>query len=132
MFITLFYCVINCEDNVVTFANAGHDPPLLFPKDCDQPQELYSGDVMVGVFPRVDYQEQTIKLNPGDLLLMYTDGIVEARNSEKELYGEERLIQMILDNRDKEVEEIKEAICRDVREYVGDTSKSIIYTVTYG
>ncbi len=124
MFITLFYCVINSEDSSLTFANAGHDPQLLFLKESSEPQELYSGDIMVGTFPNIEYHEQTLQLNPGDLLLLYTDGIVEARNKNKELFGEERLINLILKNRDKEIGEIRELICDTVHEFVGDQPAS--------
>ena len=124
MFITMFYCVINCNDKVVTFANAGHDPPLLFSKNSNEPQELYSGDMMVGAFGGIDYREQSLQLQPGDLLLLYTDGIVEARNVRDELFGEERLKKLIWDNVDQEVGEIKQTILHEVNEFVGDRPAS--------
>jgi len=90
-FVTVFVCVIDLKNNVMTYSNAGHNPPLINTKKSAVEFLKMTGDMALGVIANVDYKEKTHKLYPGESLLLYTDGLTEAVNIRQEQYGEERL-----------------------------------------
>ena len=92
MFVTVFFCILDPSDGTVSFANAGHPSPLLLRAD-GVPVPLPSvGDIVLGLLPGADYELFTLRLEPGDVLFMYTDGVTEAMNAAGEEFGEERLV----------------------------------------
>jgi phosphoserine phosphatase RsbU/P len=111
-FATFFYAVYNDSQKTLTYCNAGHNPPLYFRGD--SVERLRSGGMVVGVFADSQYDQETIDLNIGDLLLAYTDGIVESINEYGEEFGEERLVQLVRKNRHLDANAIKTAIVDDV------------------
>ena len=92
-FTTLFYAVFNIQEQVLTYVNAGHNYPFLFRQDRVIP--LKTGGLPLGFFPETSYKVEVAKLYPGDLLVLYTDGLTEASDNDDELFGEESLIQVI-------------------------------------
>ena len=92
-FISLFYGVLDSQDNQLTYCNAGHNPPILLRAD-GSATELNSSGAILGRFPDWQYLQVDRKLNPGDTLLLFTDGVVEACSQENELFGEQRLVQL--------------------------------------
>lgn len=93
-FVTAFYGVLNRKYNVLTFANAGHNPPLLYRKG-EPLRWLMSGGPILGVLPDAGFQQEQVEMIPGDVLLLYTDGVTEAKNADDEEFGEERLAQLV-------------------------------------
>jgi sigma-B regulation protein RsbU (phosphoserine phosphatase) len=91
MFVSAFYAVLDPASGLVVYANAGHNPPLWQPASGAPAQQLFSGDLVLGVAPGIRYREQQLHLAPGDLLLLYTDGITEATSPADELFGLDRL-----------------------------------------
>lgn len=93
-FITFFYGVVDTLCNRLTYTNAGHNAPLLVRRDgsvfC-----LSNGGVILGVLPDYQYSQGSIELQPGDQLLLYTDGISEATDASDEEFGEARLQQLL-------------------------------------
>lgn len=83
---TLFYGVFDGDTRTLHYVNAGHNPPVVLRHD-GATQWLDSGGAPVGMFPDSDYQESTVQLNPGDLVIVYTDGVVEATNRVGEEWG---------------------------------------------
>jgi phosphoserine phosphatase RsbU/P len=81
----------------LSYVNAGHNPPMLFHKNGNERQlsRLDSGGTVVGMIPQFSYRQTTVELNPGDLLVMYTDGVSEAMNPAEEEWGEERMTSAI-------------------------------------
>lgn len=75
-FVTLFYAIIDVEQATIVYSNAGHNPPLIISRS-GQSRELSCGGMVLGVMPQPDYQEETVKLSDGDLLVLYTDGVIE-------------------------------------------------------
>jgi sigma-B regulation protein RsbU (phosphoserine phosphatase) len=75
----------------MTYANAGHSPPIIL-KDCGKVLRLSGGGAVLGVFSEESYDLAQLALEPGDVFLAYIDGVSEAQNSAGEEYGEERLI----------------------------------------
>lgn len=95
MFVTLFYGVLDLETGQLTYANAGHNPPLCFPGETRKPRRLERTGMALGVLEDSRIDERQITLQPGDLLVFYTDGITEAFSPDQEMYGEARLIGVL-------------------------------------
>ncbi len=115
-FLTAFYAVMDTESLDLVYCNGGHPAPLLYRKQTHQIEELSTGGPLVGAFPEMVYEEGTVKLNRGDALLVYTDGITEAQggNSPYEFYGEGRLRHVFLEGlvRMEVLPNIMEDLCR--------------------
>ncbi len=113
MFITAWVGLLNLETGVVHFANAGHNPPVLIRDGQARILEIDS-DLILAVMDDAEYKSQTLKLEPHDLLLLYTDGVTEASNGARELYGEKRLLEA-LSGIVPEEDNICELVCRRVK-----------------
>lgn len=95
-FVTFFFGILDFEGNC-TYTNAGHNPPYLVRTDgslC----ELTEGGMVLGLFPQAQYESRTIKMEPGDHLVLFTDGVLEARNTADEEFGEERICGLLKQN----------------------------------
>ena len=82
-------CATVTKDGDLTYANAGHNPPLLVTEEGIR--RLVAGGPMLGVFPDATFAEETVRLRPGDLLIVFSDGVTDALKDEKEEFGEDRL-----------------------------------------
>jgi sigma-B regulation protein RsbU (phosphoserine phosphatase) len=111
-FASFFYAVYDDALQTLTYCNAGHNPPLYF--DGSGVRRLEAGGIVVGVFPDVQYDQETIQMKTGDVFLAYTDGIVESINEYGEEFGENRLIQLVQENRSLDANKIKEAVVDQV------------------
>lgn len=94
VFVTACYGVLNKRKGVFTYSNAGHDWPLLLHRD-GSITRLKEGGPLLGVIPDAEYQMTEVILEPGSVLLMYTDGIVEAGGQTGEELGEERVVELL-------------------------------------
>jgi len=92
------------------YCNAGHNPPALYRSHSQQISTLSIGGPVAGILPDASYETERINLEIGDALIFYTDGIIEAMNAEEELFGEERLHQLIAENSSLGAQQIVEAI----------------------
>lgn len=120
MFVTLFYAVADPANRTLTYVNAGHNPPLLFRPGGGRPVGLKGTGIILGVMPEADYGEETVALESGDLVLLYTDGITEAINPDEEQFGEERLIETVTGCLDRPSAEIVDRVRDAVMEFSGD------------
>ncbi|MBL8215871.1 MAG: SpoIIE family protein phosphatase [Bryobacterales bacterium] len=116
-FATFCFGIYHETSCVFTYTNAGHLPPILLRGG--EPHMLDVNGTVVGAFPFSRYQESQIELLPGDLLLLYTDGITEAENSYGEQFGEDRLLEQLRRNRERKPDEILKAVLEAVREWTG-------------
>jgi sigma-B regulation protein RsbU (phosphoserine phosphatase) len=114
---TFFFATFDEVSSKLTYTNAGHLSPLLFRKG--EVQSLDSNGTVVGAFAGAVYDESTIKLEPGDLLLCYTDGITEPENPYGEMFGEERLIDLVKKHAQRDDREILQIILEAVRSWTG-------------
>lgn len=96
-FITFFYGELDCKERTFTSVNAGHNPPYLFHKDGSF-QLLSEGGLILGMMPNLKYQRERVILQPGDTIVMFTDGVSEAMNARDEEFEEGRIEQCIRDN----------------------------------
>ncbi len=124
LFLTAFYAVLDKHSGCICFANAGHNRPLLLRKKTGQIQELSEGGSLLAVLPYLNLDEQEIQMEPGDTLVMYTDGLTEAMNEQREIFGEERLWSVIEANGDKDAQAMMEAILGAVEDFVKEVARS--------
>jgi len=114
---TFFFATFDELSRKLTYTNAGHLSPLLF-RDGGV-SSLDSNGTVVGAFPGALYDESTLILNPGDLLLCYTDGITEPENPYGEMFGEERLIDLVKKHSQRDDRELLQIILEAVRSWTG-------------
>jgi sigma-B regulation protein RsbU (phosphoserine phosphatase) len=115
-FITTFYGLIDPEHKRLLYINAGHNPPLLLHLDGSS-ELLKEGGVPLGVFLDSRYSESVVNLRSGDILITYTDGLVEASNSSEQDFGLEGLEKVARANSEKRAHEICQIVANAVREY---------------
>jgi sigma-B regulation protein RsbU (phosphoserine phosphatase) len=120
LFVTSFTSWLDTEKMKLRYVNAGHNPPLIFRGT--EIIELAEASLAVGIFPDVPYETAELELKPGDLLVLYTDGIVEAENPAGHQYSSDRLIDFIKTNREHEAEVIKERFIRELKGFIEKNS----------
>jgi sigma-B regulation protein RsbU (phosphoserine phosphatase) len=116
-FVTFFYAVLDADARTLTYENAGHSPGLLLRAN-GTTETLQGGGAVLGALPDWTYQDYTAQLQPGDQLLLSTDGITEAENAQLEEFGEERLLEAAR-ARDGSALEIQRAIMQQVTAFCG-------------
>jgi sigma-B regulation protein RsbU (phosphoserine phosphatase) len=121
-FVTLFLGKLNSESNEIYFSNAGHDPPFLFTEG--DFSYLKTGGILLGAFPDSKYEQDKIIMKPGDLLILFSDGITEAMNHENKEFSEEKLLDVIRNNKESGPEFLIEKIVTAVKEHSGSTPQS--------
>ncbi len=124
MFVTLLYGIYDPESGEFTYANAGHNSPVILHSDKSCSMLPLTGGVAIGVMPDLEYEQKTVTLAPGETLTLYTDGVTEAMNEDKEELGEDRLFDMLKGASSGEPETITRAIFDGIRAFVGDAPQS--------
>ncbi|MCD8263039.1 MAG: fused response regulator/phosphatase [Tannerellaceae bacterium] len=118
MFVTAFYGILNISTGSIIYSNAGHNPPiLLMKKDASVSSIPLTTDLILGAMPHIKYHEKMIQLTPGDSLFLYTDGLTEARNGNKELFGKKRLEDICSRSMDASPKEIIDQVTHAVTEF---------------
>ncbi len=120
MFVTLWVCILDLTTGELTYVSAGHNPPVIAGKNGPEFFKSKSGFVLGGM-EGMKYRENTLKLNKGDFVCLYTDGITEAINAEKELFGEERLLACFSESENLSSEELLTRIKQSVELFAGST-----------
>jgi len=121
-YVTLFYGELDPASGVITYSNAGHNPPLLVRAGATGPTDITRLDVgglPVGILPDTVYHEGTEKFEPGDILLIYSDGITESINDREEEFGEHRLIEIIKRYKTTSVIELRDRIEEAISRFAG-------------
>ncbi|MGH9326772.1 MAG: PP2C family protein-serine/threonine phosphatase [Terriglobia bacterium] len=126
---TFFYAIYDAQTRILLYTNAGHPPPFLFRRN--RLLRLEAGGTVLGLFPSIHYQQEQIELAPGDLLLAFTDGLVEAENSQGEEFGEERLADVIREMIDASPELLAEGIYRTIMDWAGSAELQDDMTLLY-
>jgi phosphoserine phosphatase RsbU/P len=128
-FVTLFYGVLDASSRILQYTNAGHLRPILIGNDGNV-KRLENGGALLGVFPDWEYEDSTVELDPGDLLMAFTDGITEAMDADGEEFGEERLIQVARKTGEQSMEDLKTQLLGSVQEFcnfrMGDDATLIL------
>ncbi len=115
-YITFFYGEIDIQQQNLHYCNAGHNYPILFRNDGTE-VELKEGGILIGAFENMPYEYNSIRLQSGDLLVCYTDGVTEAMNTDEEEFGESSLKRVIADNREVPPGELQKIVLGKVRDH---------------
>lgn len=124
LFVTCWLAIIDIETGLMQFASAGHNPPILMnEKTCEcKYLESHISLVLAGL-NGIKYKNAEYQMQPGEKLLLYTDGITEAHNEASDLYGEERLLEFVKDNAKLDVENLCSNIFESVDTYKGEADQ---------
>jgi sigma-B regulation protein RsbU (phosphoserine phosphatase) len=117
--VSFFYGIYSTGDRRLLYANAGMNPPLLWRSDRDYVDRLKKGGTMLGIDRGQRFARGTLELAPGDLLLLYTDGLVEQPDATGEFYGERRLIADVRAGRDLDLSGLIDRIFANVDAFGG-------------
>ncbi|MCP4544058.1 MAG: serine/threonine-protein phosphatase [Chloroflexi bacterium] len=121
LFVTVFYGIIDTIDGTLTFCNAGHNPPyLLSVQNDNEIQTLTKTGMALGVTTDTTWEQKTIQLAPGDLLVLYTDGITDAENEQDVFFGEERLLKIVQTNLGRPAQDLQNTLMAEIHSFVGD------------
>ena len=129
MFVTVFYGILNVKTGEVSYCNAGHNPPYVLKRDGQVVELPTMQDPMMGAIDGIAYHEASTQLEPGDALVMFTDGVTEALNKDNEEFGEKRLEETIADVAMHNCQQIIEAIKADVATFADGAEQSDDITV---
>ncbi len=116
-FVTLLCGVLDVRRRDFLYASAGHYPPLLIRSGVMG--ELETGDLPLGISAASPYELRRIRLEPGDILVMFTDGVTEAINAAHEMYGTDRFMQLLSRQSGRRASDIRQTIIADVRKFAG-------------
>ena len=120
MFVTLFFCILDPGAGTLTYVNAGHNPPVLI-RDDGSVATLDMTGMALGVETGEEYDERTLSLGPGDLLVLYTDGVTEAEDHSHRQFGDGRLASVVRQERSRTAGEVLSSIMAEVAAHTGTT-----------
>jgi sigma-B regulation protein RsbU (phosphoserine phosphatase) len=115
-FVTLFYAHLDGPERRLRYVSAGHNPPFVLHADGTH-DRLTEGGLVLGVFTNQTFKSDAIRLRTGDRMVLFTDGVTEACNSEDDEFGEERLLEVLQENRNRTATEIQKKILQSVTEF---------------
>jgi serine phosphatase RsbU (regulator of sigma subunit)/anti-sigma regulatory factor (Ser/Thr protein kinase) len=117
MFVTCLYAVLEPDSGRVVYANAGHDLP--YQRTGDEVLELRARGMPLGLMPGMQYEEQETQLGPGDTVLFYSDGLVEAHNPQRDMFSFPRLRELMAHYRASTADEVVDFLLEQLAEFVG-------------
>jgi sigma-B regulation protein RsbU (phosphoserine phosphatase) len=124
MFVTVFYAVYNTGTGMMTWCNAGHNPPHLLRSDGSVEELPRTENVMAGVFDDMEYTEYTLQMDRGDTLVMFTDGVTEAMNRDGMEFGSARLKNVITGQTTKSSRQVVETVKRAISDFTDGAEQS--------
>lgn len=119
-FVTLFYGVLDSARHTLTYVNAGHEYPYLY-TSAPEPSRLSTGGAPLSIIDKFPFEEQTVTMQPGDVLVVFSDGVTEAMNAEQDQYGQTRLGALLPGCRSDAASAIIDHIVEAVRTHAGTT-----------
>jgi NarL family two-component system response regulator LiaR len=120
LFVTLFYGILDPVEGTLTYCNAGHSPPYLLSVGVrDSVRELGRTGMPLGIFDDVTWQQVAVAVAPGDVLVLYTDGITDAQNGQEVFFGKERLLEIVQANVGRSAQGIQDVMLAEVHQFVG-------------
>jgi sigma-B regulation protein RsbU (phosphoserine phosphatase) len=122
MFVALLYAVLDSKDRVLSFCSAGQTHPMYFSSETGKAEivETKGDSFPLGILEESDYQETQIALKPGDRVIFYTDGIVEAMNEREEIFGFDRLLGVLQNAGPISADELLREILNKVKLFAGN------------
>ena len=119
---TFFYAELDEPCRRLRYVNAGHNAPYLLRAGRDI-EQLTVGGTVVGMFSEASYEEATVDLHPGDVLLVFTDGVPEAHNPEDEEFGEDRLQLLLRQTAHLQADEISARLSAEMKNWIRDAEQ---------
>jgi serine phosphatase RsbU (regulator of sigma subunit) len=123
LFITLFYAILDPQNGDFSYCSAGHYPAYLVRSRDGSIEELARTGIPLGVMEETSWNCESIHIEPGDLLVLYTDGMTDALNDREEFYGQERLKQAVQRYSSQSPEEMKVVLLTEVRDWIGQAQQ---------
>jgi serine phosphatase RsbU (regulator of sigma subunit) len=127
-FITFFYALLDPDSGVLEYSNAGHNYPLLLRND-GSVETLTGNGLVMGLFSAVHYDVKKTKLAPGDMLVLYSDGVTEAADSADVEFGEKGLAAFLAERKSVRCEDIVNQLVEHMRKWRGNTSFADDFTI---
>jgi sigma-B regulation protein RsbU (phosphoserine phosphatase) len=130
MFVTIFCGILNTETGEIVYANGGHNLPVVVKRS---PEAYYlekSGGIAIGAMEGVTYQKESLLLEPGDMLFLYTDGVTEAMNGKGAFFSEDRLQIAVNNLKGKSPRETIAGVLRVMAEFTSGAPQSDDITMT--
>lgn len=124
MFVTLFYGFLDSDTRTLTYVNAGHNPPIHFHAAGGTLTDLPATGIAMGAIIDAPFTQDTVQMLPGDILVLYTDGITEAENADLKMFGVEQLERIIISSRGLSSDGLSGKILGAVRAFTGDHPQS--------
>ena len=124
MFVTLIYALFNPETGLLTYSIAGHDPPMLVSADGTVTELPLTKGIALGIAADVVYTQESVTLEPGDTVVLFTDGVTEAMNADNQQFGLGRLTEVFEGKPPENATEANEAVFEFVRNFAGDAPQS--------
>ena len=124
MFVTVLYAVFDPSSRELTYANGGHNSPLLVHADGTSGLLPLTDGIALGVAPDLSYKRNTVTLSPGDTVIFYTDGVTEAMNAEEEQFGLDPLSEFFQTNPPRDPEETTATVFEAINAFAGETPQS--------
>ena len=118
-FVTAFTAVYDPSTSFFRYSNAGHNPPIFRPRLATKCAELHVGNTPIGIFPETSFPNGELLMREGDVIVIYTDGVVEARDRNDKLFGSEKLCALVEQSHTLNAEGIKDAILSELDSYTG-------------
>ena len=129
LFVTMFYIILRPWSGDVVYVNAGHMPPLVVRAEEGTAEELRVPGMALGILPDVAFGEHSSHLKRGDTLILYTDGVTDAMNAQKESFGLERLKELVRNHRHEPAQNLAQTINEAVAEFVGEATQFDDFTL---
>src|ERR671914_434968 len=120
MFVTCFYAILDPESATLSYANAGHDLPYVLRGSGGECEELRARGMPLGIMPGMGYEEKEIKLDVGEGVFFYSDGLVEAHDPRGEMFGFPRLRALIAEHADEKERSLGEFLMEELYSFVGE------------
>ena len=124
MFVTLYYAVLDPQTGTLRYANGGHNPPLIVHPGGSSTLLPDTGGIVLGVMPGRSYRQEVATLEPGDIAVLYTDGVTEAMTMAHEKFGVERLQAVFAERQPKSAHAVRDAIFEAVHAFSGNMLQS--------
>ena len=124
MFVTVFYGIYDLSTGMIDFTNAGHNPPYILHADGKVEMLATKPNLVLGAVEGMPFTNESMQLNPGDAIVMYTDGVTEAENIDHDQFGESKLEAVLATLKGAGSEQIVETINAEVKKFAGDAPQS--------
>lgn len=124
MFVTVFYGIYDIRTGLITFTNAGHNPPYILKADGQVKVLMSPCNLVLGAISDMTFSSDTVQLEPGDAIYMFTDGVTEAENGNHDQFGEARLEETLAECKGKDSQHIVETINEKVKAFIDGAPQS--------